>query len=416
MTNEIVSELVSQGQGQGQDQGQSDSPSDRPPVPQAVVRPSPGAAGSGGWLDTLGGFWTKMNNDWIFNLAGLLAYNILMALFPLLLLLLAGCGVLLQVISPTTERQLEQALAAALPGSTGTILVQAVSTHLKRSVGLLLALGLVAALVAGSRLFITLEGCFGIIFRLRGRDPLRQNRMAFGMLALSLVVVPVVLLVSILPAGLVALIDPRGQSPLGTLLSGGARLLIWCAAALLGVGATYAFVPHRGRPWRTWRRNWPGTVVATVLLVLYEGIIRLYAHYLLQADNYGTIAGFALVILLFLYYLAFILLLGAEVNSWAAGQRATAADLPGMLHAVQAHRTLRGAAGRTAGLPQEEMQRHSRARLWRYTEAVLRRVGAGRPLSLHLPHYRHGPDQARMPEPVPAPDARHPSAESEEAV
>jgi uncharacterized BrkB/YihY/UPF0761 family membrane protein len=315
--------------------------------------------------------------------------------------------VLLQVISPTTEQQLQQAVAAALPGSTGTILVQAVSTHLKRSVGLLLALGLVAALVAGSRLFVTLEGCFGIIFRLRGRDPLRQNRMAFGMLALSLVVVPVVLLVSILPAGVVALVDPHGQSLLGTLLSGGARLLIWCAAALLGVGATYAFVPHRGRPWRTWRRNWPGTVIATVLLVLYEGIFRLYAHYLLQADNYGTIAGFALVILLFLYYLAFILLLGAEVNSWVAGQRATAADLPGMLHAVQAHRTLRGAAGRTAGLPQEEMQRHSRAWLWRYTEAVLRRVGAGRPLSRNLPHFRSGPDQkTHIPGPMATPDEK----------
>jgi len=94
MTNEIVSELVSQ--------GQSDSQSDRPPVPQAVVRQSPGAAGSGGWLDTLGGFWTKINNDWIFNLAGLLAYNILMALFPLLLLLLAGCC-FSRVISSTTS-------------------------------------------------------------------------------------------------------------------------------------------------------------------------------------------------------------------------------------------------------------------------------------------------------------------------
>jgi hypothetical protein len=140
--------------------------------------------------------------------------------------------------------------------------------------------------------------------------------------------------------------------------------------------------------------------VATVLLVLYEGIVRLYAHYLLQADNYGTIAGFALVILLFLYYLAFILLLGAEVNSWVAGQRATAADLPGMLHAVQAHRTLRGAAGRTAGLPQEEMQHHTRSRLWRYTEAVLRRASMRRPLSLRLPHYRHGPEQTRVLEPT----------------
>ena len=107
---------------------------------------------------------------------------------------------------------------------------------------------------------------------------------------------------------------------------------------------------------------------------------------------------------------AFILLLGAEINSWVAGQRATATDLPGMLHAVQAHRTLRGAAGRTAGMPQEEMQRHSRAWLWRYTEAVLRRVGAGRPLSRNLPHFRHRPDQPLVPGPRDAP------AESEETI
>jgi uncharacterized BrkB/YihY/UPF0761 family membrane protein len=65
------------------------------------------------------------------------------------------------------------------------------------------------------------------------------------------------------------------------------------------------------------------------------------------------------VILVFFYYLAFILLLGAEINSWVAGQRETATDMPGILHAVQAHRSTRDAAGPTAGEPQEEMQRHT---------------------------------------------------------
>src|SRR5258707_2828081 len=311
-----------------------------------------------------------------------------MALFPLLLLLLPGCGLVLQVLSPRAEQQLEHTLPAALPGTTGTVLVQGVAAHLKTSVGLLLAVGLIAACLAGSRLFVTLEGCFGIVFRLRGRDPLQQNRMAFGMLALYLLIVPVVFLISILPTGLVALVDPRGQSPLGLALSGGARLLVWFEAAVLFFGATYAFGPNRRGQWRTWRRNWKGTVVAAVLLVLYEGLFRLYQQNLLHADNYGTIAAFALVILLFLYYLAFILLLGAEVNSWVAGQRATAADLPGVLHAVQAHRTLRGAAGPTAGMVHEEMQRHSRSRLVRYAEAVLRRARTGPPLSLRLPRYR----------------------------
>jgi hypothetical protein len=36
----------------------------------------------------------------------------------------------------------------------------------------------------------------------------------------------------------------------------------------------------------------------------------------------------------------------------------------------------------------EEMQRHSRSRVVRYAEAVLRRAGAGRPLSVRLPRYR----------------------------
>jgi membrane protein len=365
-------------------------------VQQVRLGPSARAAiRLGAVVDTLGGFWTKLNNDWIFNLAGLLAYNFLMALFPLLLLLLAACGLVLQVLSPHAVLQLQHSVADALPGTTGTILVQGVAAHLKKSVGLLLVVGLGTALVTGSRLFVTLEGCFGIVFRLRGRDPLRQNRMAFGMLALYLLVVPVVFLISILPTGLVALVDPRGRSLLAVILSDGVRVLIWFAAALLFFGATYAFVPNRRGHWRTWRRNWKGTVVAAVLLVLYEGLFRLYQQNLLHADNYGTIAAFALVILLFLYYLAFILLLGAEVNSWAAGQRATAADLPGVLHAVQAHRTLRGAAGPTAGMVHEEMQRHSRSRLVRYAEAVLRRAGTGRPLSVRLPRYRPTPGQRR---------------------
>jgi membrane protein len=367
---------------------------------QAQVSPSTDGRASragevGVWLDILSGFWTKINNDWIFNLAGLLAYNFLMALFPLLLLLLAGCGVVLQVLSPHAELQLQRTLAAVLPGTTGAILVQAVATHLKNSAGWLLAVGLVTACLAGSRLFVTLEGCFGIVFRLRGRDPLRQNRMALGMLTLYLVVVPVVFLLSIVPSGLITLLDPRGQSLVGAVLSDGARVLIWFAAALLLFGVTYTIVPNRHGRHRTWRRNWKGTVVAAVLLVLYEGLFRLYEQEVLHADNYGTVAGFALVILVFLYYLSFIVLLGAEINSWAAGQRATAADLPGVLHAVQVHRTLHGAAGPTAGMAHEEMQRHTRSRLVRYVEAVLRRAGTGRPLSVRLPRYRRAPGQAR---------------------
>lgn len=226
----------------------------------------------------------------------------MLALFPVLLLLLAGFGVVLQAVSPAAELQLQSTIARALPGTTGTMFVQAATAHLKASVCALLAVGLVAAFIAGSRLFVTLENCFGIIFRLPGRDPLRQNRVAVGMLALNLVVVPVVFLVSILPANLITWANPRWDGIFSKLVSDGARLVIWFAGALLFFAVTYIFVPYRSRHWRTWRKNWVGTVTAAVLLVVYEGLFRVYERYLLRASNDGSVAAFAIVILVFLYY------------------------------------------------------------------------------------------------------------------
>ena len=105
-------------------------------------------------------------------------------------------------------------------------------------------------------------------------------------------------------------------------------MLIALLSATLLFGAHVCVRALPAAHWRTWGPNWKGTVVAAALLVLYEGLFPCTptsAH----ADNYGTIAAFAVVILVFFYYLAFILLLGAEVNSWVAGQRATASGPAG---------------------------------------------------------------------------------------
>ncbi|MGH2487138.1 MAG: hypothetical protein ACRDHE_14105, partial [Ktedonobacterales bacterium] len=44
-------------------------------------------------LSGLWEFWQKANNDWIFNLAAMLAYNFLVSIIPVGLLLLAIAGV-----------------------------------------------------------------------------------------------------------------------------------------------------------------------------------------------------------------------------------------------------------------------------------------------------------------------------------
>jgi uncharacterized BrkB/YihY/UPF0761 family membrane protein len=142
---------------------------------------------------TVAAFWVKITNDWIFNLSGLLAYNFLFAIFPILILVLAITGFVLSNIAPGTETLVTDNIVRALPAGIGSVIVEVVSARLKASAGWLLVVGLVTALFAGSRLFITLENCFGVIFRLRSRDPLGQNRMAFALLLVYLVLLPLLL-------------------------------------------------------------------------------------------------------------------------------------------------------------------------------------------------------------------------------
>ncbi|HKW21348.1 MAG TPA: YihY/virulence factor BrkB family protein [Ktedonobacterales bacterium] len=308
-------------------------------------------------------FWQKLSNDWIFNLAGLLAYNFLMSIFPILLALLAIAGFILNTISPGSEQQLINAIAGALPGGasgTGGVIVKVALTNLQRQAGVLFVVGLVMAIFTGSRLFVTIENCFGIIFRLRGRNLIRQNIMAIGMLLLYIVLVPIVFLASIVPSAIVGALHANGAATgFAGVLIHLVGLLVAFLVALVLFAAIYIVVPNR--PVHFYE-VWKGTLIAAVLLVLYELVFPIYQSIALKSNSYGSVAGFAIVILVFFYYLAVILLLGAEINSWASGQRETAGDIAAIVHEVQAHNTTLGAAGPTAGMPQEDKQHHKGAR------------------------------------------------------
>jgi YihY family inner membrane protein len=296
-------------------------------------------------------FWTKLSNDWVFNLSALLAYNLLMSAFPILLVLLAIGGFLLGNISPGSQQQIQNSIASAIPG--GSALFTQVLNNLNKSAGALLVLGVVLALFTGSRLFITIENCFGIVYRLRGRDPIHQNIMAIGMLLLYAILIPIILLASVIPPAIINALPVGQSSPVISWLIQAGFVATSVVVAFILFAVTYIVVPNR--PVRL-NEVWKGILVASVLLVLYEALFPYYVHNILHASSYGSTAGFAVVILLFFYYFGFILLLGAEVNSWALGQRQTAGPINAILHEVQAHNTTVGAAGPTAGSPQEDIQ------------------------------------------------------------
>jgi membrane protein len=261
--------------------------------------------------------WIKLNNDWIFNLSSLLAYNLLMSMVPVLLMLLAVTGFVLGA-HPQLRDALVQGIIVLLPPGVGEPIAKTVADNLSSSAGLALALGLAGALFLGSRLFIVIEDCFGIIFGLPGREMIPQNLVAIGMVVVYLVLLPLAFLApALLDALAVAALHPRGATAnAGSIYVAGLLATFLCSFVLFGT--IYVVVPNR--PIR-WGQAWRGTLVASVLMVGYEQVFPWYQAHFLSPTNPGAVIGFVLIILIFFYYLAFILLLGAEVNAWAQGRR-----------------------------------------------------------------------------------------------
>lgn len=277
----------------------------------------------------------KALNDWIFNLAGLLAYNLLLAMFPLFLLVIGGVGLALSGLRPDSQQQLTQELAQTLPADVSSGLIEAITTELEQSSGAILILGLVAAFFFGSRLFITIEDCFTIIYRGKPRSPIWRNALALGMTLLFIVLVPIMFLGSAVPALLANQVVQRiwhTQTPgfIGQI----AGFLGAYIAAFLWLLVIYMLIPNQHV---RFRHSWPGAALAAMLFIIYDLLFPWFASALLRPGKYGATAGFLILLLSFFYYFAVLLLVGAEFNSWLEGHRETLEDVPTMLHHAIMH-------------------------------------------------------------------------------
>jgi membrane protein len=291
-----------------------------------------------GILRQLGRFWIKINRDWMFNLAGMLSYNLLLSIFPLLILSISLLGIIFQhsaraCSSGQFEGQIITNLASFLPSQItgahrergGATSITTLCATLSHDSFTLAAFGIITGLWFGSRLFVKLENTLGIIFRLRSRSFWRQNTIALGMTVLFAVLGPLSVLVTFAPERfLLPLAGLHTSTTLGQVIG----WLCGTIIAFLLLELIYVVVPNqRVHPLHVWR----GALVAAVLLSAYELVFPLYAHFISPASTYGAIAGLMVILLLFFYYFAVILLLGAEINSWYLGYTESTGDIATVL-------------------------------------------------------------------------------------
>ena len=256
---------------------------------------------------TFEGFWLKFLNDWVFNFASGLAYSLLMAMFPVVIALGAIIGFVSGDLTPHTQQIFVNQLSVIFPSVLGSNVLEPALGILQKDAGPLGLLALVLALYNGSRLFVALENYFAIIYHTPSRTFWRQNLMAFVMLLIFMVLIPIMLFAS--------------SIGLGGLLGG-------VIASVLLFQAIYMVVPNQHI---SLRNSWRGTLVAAIALQVYVAIFPLYTKRFL--GSYTGNAGFAVILLLFFYYFAIILLLGAEVNAfYAEDVRAMPKNLADLVH------------------------------------------------------------------------------------
>lgn len=285
-------------------------------------------------------FFTKFNNDWVMNLAAGLSFNILAAIFPIVIAIVSVAGLVIDRLDPAGRDKLITGISNIFPGtvSNGQNILAPALLSLSKNAGLLGVVAVLMAIFGGSRLFVTLEGYFDIIFHTRPRPFIKQNIMAFIMLLLFIVLVPLMVFSGSGPALVFSLLraTPLAHLPGINLLFGLGGLLFGLLVAWIFFLVIYIVVPNQKI---SFRNSWLGALVAAVLVQLYLTLFPFYVtHFMNNYTGSAGAAGFAIILLFFLYYFAVILLLGAEINAFFAEKvRATPADIPTMIHKLTSH-------------------------------------------------------------------------------
>ena len=266
-------------------------------------------------------FWTKFDRDWGWNLARLLAYTLLQALFAVLGLQVVALALALRFASSRAQDSVVADIARLLPDRVEANAVVAFAHSLRSAPGWLLALGLPVAIWYGSRLFAVLESVLCVIFRRARRRFLQQNRAAMLMLLLFALLLPIIVLsataiprIGVSPELAITIADPDAVASMPWI--SWVALLAGLVANFLVAQVAYTLLTPGSV---SWRAAWPGALVAAALSQGYLLIFPLYARYVLHPNHFGSVAGFALVALVFLYAYGVFIVVGAEIASLRAG-------------------------------------------------------------------------------------------------
>lgn len=253
------------------------------------------------------------------DLAAMMTYYAIMALFPMVLFVFT---VALVALPAQVVRDAATSLTAPLPADVAAILRAEVERMRAASSPALALLGGGLALWGASRGASALTTALNRVFGKRETRPwLRRQARAIGVTALLAVIVVLAL------GGLVVAPEVGTRIAARLAIRGDAFDAAWWWLRWLGAGAVatlswsllYQTLPDTAAPLRVFT---PGALVGVLLWILVSRGLALFVQYVSDFQSaYGAFAS-VIVVLVWLWLSNLTLLFGAEIASVIAAQRA----------------------------------------------------------------------------------------------
>ena len=279
-------------------------------------------------------FWaalTGWSKDDVPRLGASLAYYTLFAVSPILIIVIAIAGA---VYGPDAVRGQIVGEIDQLIGRQGAEAVQALlqGAHRDTTGTFAVIVGTVTLLIAASGAFLELQHALNTIFRVK-TDPKKsgiQRLLLSRLRSFGLVVsIGFLLLVSLLVSAAVTALSERIQRSAfgGPVVLQIINLVVSLIVMTLLFGLIYRVLPDVRLAWRD---VWTGASVTALLFSIGKFLIGLYLGHSSVASSYGA-AGSVVVLLVWVYYSAQVILLGAEFTRVYAEHRRGSAPPPNHL-------------------------------------------------------------------------------------
>jgi membrane protein len=269
-------------------------------MPNSAPQPRP-------WLRA---FWQRAYRENVTGLSAMVAYNLMLAVFPFALLVLFVFGQVLKIGGVETSVLNDlQRLFPNIEQHTLTDVLDRIEEN-STTIGIAAFLG---SLWIGASFWGAMDTAFCRIYHVECRGWVEQKRFSFVMLVVVLLFIAASIFMPTMEGALVSSTDklPFGLSDIKAidtaLLLGAALLITFLICCVI-----FWAVPKGHMPWRA---VWPGAAFVTVTAGLANWLFPIYLNNVSSLSRLGSTLGFILIALLWFYVLSLALMAGAVINS-----------------------------------------------------------------------------------------------------